>query len=433
MNKIILPLVSVLILSACDTTKEIIEEVVTETTETVNPSLVSQTIDLDYLNTTVPPQDDFFEFSNGQWLKDNPVPASESRWGSFNELDQNNKKKLTTLLNEAKSIGGEQGSMNQILGDYYSAFMNMDLRNEVGIKAISDDMELVENISSKKQLSSIIAKLHNAGIASLFGFGVGQDLMDIDNNTVYFGQGGIGLPNKDYYSDEDKADILQKYEVHITIMMQAVGESMKNSDKIATSVVAFETQLATAMMAPAEMRAPEKTYNKFSSNDLYKELGQFNMEQYIGTIGIATFDTIIVGQPDYLKKIASMIDNVELTDWKNYLKWKTLDHYAGHLNENLVNQNFEFYGKVLTGKSEMKTINDRAIDEITNQVFAELLGKAFVGRHYSDVAAQRVNTMVDNLLIVFEERINNLDWMTPATKEQALIKLKSIGRKILIY
>ena len=430
MNKILLPLASVLILSACDTSKEIIEEVVTETVETVGTSASSQTIDLDYLNTSIAPQDDFFEFSNGTWLKENPVPASESTWGSFNELDQNNKKKLTTLLKEAKTIGGAQGTMNQILGDYYSAFMNMDLRNEVGIKAISGDLELIENISSKKQLPSIIAEHHNVGIGSLFGFGVGQDLMDIDNNAVYFGQGGIGLPNKDYYSAEDKADILQKYEVHITIMMQILGESIKNSQKIASSVVDFETQLASAMMSRSEMRAPEKTYNKFSANSLYEELGLFNMEQYIGSIGIAAFDTVIVGQPDYLKKISSMIDNVELSDWKNYLKWKTLDHYAGHLNENLVNQNFEFYGKVLTGKSEMKPINDRAIEEITNQVFAELLGKAFVGRHYSDVAAQRVNTMVDNLLIVFEERINNLEWMTPTTKEQALIKLKSIGRKI---
>ena len=153
MNKILLPLASVLILSACDTSKEIIEEVSTETIETVGASTSSQTIDLDYLNTSIAPQDDFFEFSNGTWLKENPVPASESTWGSFNELDQNNKKKLTTLLKEAKAIGGAQGTMNQILGDYYSAFMNMDLRNEVGIKAISGDLELIENISSKKTIA----------------------------------------------------------------------------------------------------------------------------------------------------------------------------------------------------------------------------------------------------------------------------------------
>lgn len=389
-----------------------------------------KTIDLDYLNTEIRPQDDFFEFSNGNWIKNNPIPASESRWGSFNELDQANKKKLTSLLEEFKRVDARPGDIQQILGDYYASYTNMDLRNEVGISAISSDLDLIKSMVSKGAIPTTIAKMHAAGINALFGFGVQQDLKDVEKHIAGFSQGGIGLPNKGYYLDDSKAEILTKYGEHIETMMQLAGYPAEEAKTIAKSVVDFETQLAKTMMSPAELRSPEDTYNKFSRSDAANAAGRFDLEGYFMQTGIESFDTLVVGQPEFLNNLSVLMNTVELNEWKNYLLWKTLNNYADHLDERFVQEHFNFYGKVLSGKSEMKPLNERVIDEITREEFGELLGKAFVGRYYSDVAQQRINTMVDNLLIVFEERIKNLEWMNDDTKTEALGKLSAIGRKL---
>ncbi|MBL1279614.1 MAG: M13 family metallopeptidase [Fluviicola sp.] len=431
MKKIILPIALIFAVTSCDTAKNVTEEIAETNAEVIEGSNYrNQTIDIDFMNDSVRPQHDFFEFANGTWLQNNPVPPSESRWGSFNELDVANKKKLTILLEEASKLSTGKGSTNQILGDYYQSFLNMELRNKYGTFEIEDELLRIDNMISKSDLASTIAEQHLLGIGSLFSFGVGQNLKDVDNHIAYFGQGGIGLPNKDYYSSDDKEEIKAKYLLHIIAIFKLAGNSSEVAEKMAKAALHFEEELASVMMTPSELRIPENTYNKFSSKQFFKGAGLFNMEHYLSHLEIETFDSLVVSQPKFLVKIAKMVRGTDLDDWKSYLKWSVLNRYAGHLDEKFVKQNFEFYGKVLKGKSEMKPINARAIDEITHQEFGELLGKAFVGRHYSDVAAQKVNTMVDNLLYVFKERINKLGWMSGDTKKQALIKLGAIGRKL---
>lgn len=421
---------AIVALTSCDTMKKEAETVVEDAKEEVVELASQQTIDVDYMDAGIRPQDDFFQFSNGTWIKNNPVPPSESRWGSFNELDESNMKKLTKILEEAMKSSGEQGSMNQILGDYYASFTDMATRNNVGIEAIHNEIHSIKKMNSKKDLVSILAQQHMQGIGSLFGFGIGQDLKDVDNNIAYFGQGGIGLPNRDYYFSEDKAEILAKYEKHIIGMMDFMDYESDDAIKFAKSVVKFEKMLAEKMLPPAELRIPEKTYNKMSKEAMIKRCGNFDFEAYLRMIGCQSFDELVVGQPKFVDMVANAFDKVELEDWKNYLTWQAVNHYAGHLNDQLVNKNFDFYGKELSGKKEMKPLNKRAINEITGMEFSELLGKAFVEKHFSESAKNRVNEMVDNLLIVFRERIEALDWMSSETKKQALTKLNAIGRKL---
>lgn len=430
MKSIVLPIALLTILWSCDATRQVTQETEQATKKPTLTKNKLQTIDLDYLNLEVRPQDDFFEFSNGSWIKNNPVPPSESRWGSFNELEQTNNKKLTSLLEEFKRLNTEKGTIQQILGDYYASYMDVEKRNSIGVKAIEHEFAMVKSLNSKKSLPSLISKMHSSGISGLFSFGVGQDMMNIDLNITYLSQGGIGLPNKDYYLDESKSDILKKYELHIVAILQLAGYTANQAHDQAKSVVRFETRLAGFMMAPAELRIPEKTYNKTSRSDLIKMAGEFDIEAYLRDVGIESFDSIVVGQPKFVENFSSLVKEVTLDEWRSYLVWKTLDHYAGHLDEAFVKQNFEFYSGVLSGKTEMKPLNERAISEITHMNFGELLGKAFVARHYSDVAQQRVNAMVDNLLIVFEQRIQDLEWMDNETKAQAQEKLSSIGRKL---
>ena len=414
-------------LYACGTASEVAEEIVDETIEAVT----GQTIDIDYMNQEVRPQDDFFEFTNGTWIKENPVPPSESRWGSFNELDQANKAKLTKILVQANSKDAAPGEQNHILGYYYGSFIDMNKRDELGLAPIKSDLATIDYVNSKKDLPSMIAKHHSIGIGTLFGFGVGQDLKDIDNHISYLGQGGLGLPNRDYYLKEDKQEILMKYGEHIANMASMTFDiSDEESAAFAKSIVDLETELAKASMAPAELRIPENTYNKMATQDIITQSNNFDFEEYLSVLGSQSSDSLIVGQPVFWTKVVDLVETTPLDTWKNYFKWKVIDHFAGHLNTTYVNENFKFYGTVLRGKKEMKPINERAIDEITGTEFSELLGKAFVEEHYSEAAQKRVNTMVDNLLKAFRMRIKNLDWMSETTKGEALKKLNSIGRKL---
>lgn len=409
------------IISSCNEAKEVAEEIMEET------NLTSQTIDLSYMDNSVRPQDDFFQFSNGTWLKENPVPSSESRWGSFNELDKANKKKLTSILEESAKSNATLGTKDQILGDYYSSYIDMNTRNELGIGPVKEILEYIDKIDSKEQIPSCLAELHSNGIGGLFGFGVGQDLKDIDNHISYFGQSGIGLPNRDYYYKEEYNEIFEAYKMHVEKVMSVV---LSDAHPVAKSIVKFEMKLAESMMEPAMMRIPEKTYNKMPLEDFKQQIGSFNFEKYLSKLGSQSFDTLVVGQPDFVTKINELVQSEDLNTWKNYLKWNVLNQFAGALNDEMVQLNFDFYGKTLKGTKEMKPIKDRAIENITDQVFSELLGKAFVDKHFSESAKNRVNKMVDNLLVVFQDRINNLDWMSDSTKREALIKLNSIGRKL---
>ncbi len=388
------------------------------------------TINTEYLDLNVKPQDDFFQFANGNWVKNTEIPNTESRWGSFNELDLSNKKKLIEILENAKNNTGEKGSQNQILGDYYSSYINMDLRNSKGIEGIESELLQIQEMNRKDFLVEIIAKHHKDGINSIFSFGIGQDLKNVSKNIAYLSQGGLGLPNKDYYIDDKKKELLNDYEQHISRCFQAIGKSEDQAKEIAQHVLVFEKQLANVMLSKAEKRIPEKTYNKKSLREITSMTGTFDFRYYLNLLGCSTPDSIVVDNLTFVKTIADMVETTDMHTWKHYLSWKVIRHYAKHLDQKFVNLNFEFYGKKLSGKKTMKPLNESAIDEITDMEFAELLGKAFVEKHFSKQAQERVNLIVDNLLIVFQDRINNLEWMSETTKKEALNKLNSIGRKL---
>jgi putative endopeptidase len=384
-------------------------------------------IKLDYIDKDTRPQDDFFQFCNGKWLAEAKIPDSESSWGSFNELDKTNKEKLKTILETAASSKSEKGSTNQLVGDYYKAFMDSTARNEAGIAPIQAELDLVKNMASKEEISKVILDQHLNGIGSLFGIGVGQDMMDVKTNTIYASQGGLGL-SKDYYFKDIHADVKVKYEAHIARMLTMIGE--ENTEAQAKAIVAFEESLATKQMDRTTMRDPAITYNKRSLATLKGMMPSFDMDGYLAGHHYAAFDSIVVGQVEYFPHVESMMRSTSLADWKSYLLWKALDHYAGMLSDEYVQANFDFYGTVLSGTKEMKPRWKRGINELTRNTISEQLGKAFVEKHFSPTAKEKVNTMVDNLMLAFKDRLAELEWMSDSTKEQAKHKLASFGRKL---
>lgn len=388
-----------------------------------------QTIDVSALDRTIKPADDFFLFANGTWISKTTIPASESRWGSFNELEQQNNIKLKTILEDAAKNQGAVGSQNQILGAYYKSFVDLEKRNQLGLSPLDSDLLKIEQLKNNSQIQELVAAFHRDGIGTLFGYGIGQDLMNVNINVAYMGQGGIGLPNRDYYFEEKYKSILDAYQKHIETCFNLAG--IKTDPVTFENIVKLETALASSMLRPAEMREPEKTYNKQSLAQVSTSLGQnFNFTSYLKAVGSSLPDSIIVSNPAFNSKVAELLQDTDINTWKNYFKWSLINHYAGHLNTALVQANFNFYEGVLSGKKEQQPIEEQAIEAITNLEIGELLGKAFVEKHFSKAAQDRVNLMVDNLLTVYRERIGQLDWMTDITKQEALNKLNSIGRKL---
>ncbi|MGC6433465.1 MAG: M13 family metallopeptidase [Crocinitomicaceae bacterium] len=395
-----------------------------------NSQVNLKSIDTNYIDKSFSPKEDFFMFANNNWIKNNPIPASESRWGSFNELEESNNIKLTDILTEAEKNTGEKGSQNQLLGDYYSSFIDIETRNKLGFTPIHNDLDKINEITNKKELISVISQMHKDGINALFSYSIDQDLKNVNQHISYFYQSGIGLPNCEYYTKPEKKDILEAYKVHINKLFQLIGYNELEAKNKANDIVVFETKLAESMMTKAELRVPENSYNPESKKNFLLKASNFDFETYFSLIGAQNFDTLIIGQPLYFDKINILFKNENLQTFKDYLIARTIDHYASHLSEDFISQNFSFYGTVLSGTKEMKPISERAINEITSSTIGDLLGKAFVEIYFSEKAQQKVNEMVDNLLVVFKKRIENLDWMTETTKKEALVKLNSIGRKL---
>jgi putative endopeptidase len=390
------------------------------------------TINVNYMDKGVKATEDFFLFSNGEWIKNNEIPASESRWGSFNELDRSNKDKITRLLMECEkeALSNPPGSDNQLLGDFYHSFLDMKSRNAKGHSQIESQLKKIIAISSFTDVVSIIAKLHNQGVSSLFGIYVGQDMKNIEKNQYHIYQSGIGLPNMEYYTSDKKRDILNAYELYIQNSHIAIYKDENKAQIFADNIIRFETALAKTMFKPAEMRIPENTYNKKTIEEITKMVHPFDINLYIKERELNQFDTSIVGTLKFMENIPSMMTTFNIDEWKDYLKWNVIRSSSAYLDQEFIDLQFDFYGKTLRGKKELKSIQDRAIEEITSSEIAEIMGKVFVAKHFSKEAKKKVNEMVDNLLIVFQGRINNLEWMSGTTKKEALTKLNAIGRKL---
>lgn len=422
LNKTLIIAAGASVLAACGTSKK-------DTTD-IKPG-EKYTIQTSYIDKSTSPKDDFFQFANGTWIANNPVPASESRWGSFNELDKRNKEKLTAILNDAlaQADSVEEGSDLQIIGDYYAAMKDMNRRNDHTQKKKELIKKELERYKDHSHLPKATFLMNEKGMHPFVSLYVGQDLKDVDKNVLNLSQGGIGLPNRDYYFDESKELIRDMYLNYMIKAFEVYG--YEDPSKTAEDVMKFETKLAKSMMGPAELRVPENTYNPLDINDVNESTKFIDLDLYLARFARnTTVKEIIVGQPEHIKIINSIIEDTDFKIIKKYLTWQYINHYAPYMDEKMVAINFEFYGTALSGINEMKPMNERAINQMTGMPVKTALAKEFVARHFSEEAKIKVNNLVDNLLAVYEERINNLEWMTEETKKEALKKLQAIGRKL---
>ena len=316
--------------------------------------------------------------------------------------------------------------MEQKIGDFYKSIMDSARADELGIAPLKEELARIENIKEKKDLIEVVAHHKSIGVNSLFGTYIGQDSKNSEQYITHISQSGLGLPDRDYYlkNDEKSTEIQNAYIQHIHKIFE-----LAKIDAQAEKVYELEKLLAEKSMSRVERRDPDKTYNKFELNKLDSLGTAIDWTKFFTLINLKAVDAVIVGQPIFIQSVNHYMDSIPLNEWKDYLKWRLLDTYATELNKDFVNQNFDFYGKTLSGTKEMKPRWKIALGKINGNI-GELMGKAFVERHFSKEAKEDVSQMVENLRIVFRERINNLAWMSQETKEKALEKLNAFNKKI---
>jgi putative endopeptidase len=414
--------VSVVTIASCggDSTKE-------ETFKAPNTG-----IDIKNIDSTAKPVDDFYQFVNGNWMKNNPVPESESRWGSFNELSDKNQAKLKTILEEAAADkAAPAGSNKQKIGDFYSVANDSVKLNADGIAPLKDEFTSIDNIKSTEDFIKAVAHLHSIGVGSLFGGYIGQDPKVSTEIITQLGQGGISLPDRDYYTntDERTKGIQKAFIKHIENMFVLLGDKPDVAEKNAKVVFAIETNLAKASMTKIEMRDPEKQYNKKTLKELGELTPTFNWTMYFDANEIKGISNVIVAQPDFFKAMNAAIKTVSMSDWKTYLRWGLIDQTASKLSDNLVNEHFDFYGKTLLGIPALKPRWKRSL-EATDASLGDALGQVFVEKHFTQESKDRVAEMVKNLIAAYRVRIASRDWMSEETKKAANMKLDKVMLKL---
>lgn len=384
------------------------------------------------MDTTVKPGDNFFLYANGTWLKNNPIPGTETRWGSFNELQENNYKALHELLNEAAADkNAAAGSATQKVGDFYRSGMDSAVIDKAGIEPLKEEFAKIDAAADAKGIIDIIAQSYANGNSQLFGFYVGPDDKNVTKTIGQFYQGGLGMPDRDYYfsKDERSTKIREAYKKYLVTMLGLMGEDNATAEKDAADIYKLEESLAAASMTRVEMRDPYKLYNKFNVEALNKLTPNIDWKSLFQNMKIASEDSCIIAMPKFFTEVSKQLKATPVEVWKKYLKFHTLNDAAPYLASTIDQAHFDFYGKTISGQEEQKPRWKRVLNVVDGSV-GELLGQMYVDKHFKPEAKQRMLELVNNLQETYAERIKRLDWMSDATKQKALAKLNTFMKKI---
>lgn len=391
----------------------------------------SDAIHKDYMNTAVSPGEDFYEYAVGNWRKNNPIPASESRWGSFNEVFENNKKILKQIMVDCSKGKFTAGTPKQKIGDFYKSGMDSVALNKAGFAPLKPYFAQIDAMKTKKDLVNLLGQFMTFGGNLAYGFYVDQDQKYSTVMIPYYSQGGLSLPDRDYYlkADPDKKKIRDAFFIHVSKMNQLMGLKADDADKAANVVMALETKLAEGSMDRVTQRDPYKTYNKFTQAAFSKMTPNIDWKAQAAFMKMPKVDSVIVRQPDFFKKLDELVGSESLTDWKTYLKWRLVNDLAGNLSDKITDEVFEFRGKTLSGAKVRKPRWERVMLDVDGNL-GELVGQIYVETAFRPESKEYMVGLVKNMQGVFSERIQALDWMTPETKKAAQNKLSKFMVKI---
>ena len=396
-----------------------------------NKSTTNWGFDVRNLDKAVRPQDDFFRFANGGWIKKNKIPAEESRWGSFITLRYNTEKQLHDIVDGLLKKTGKNGSPEQLIGDMYRSALDMTRRNALGSAPLAPWQTKIHAISTRHDLGVMLMHLHRAGVGAPWDFGVDQDSKNSEKMILHLGQSGLGMPERDYYLSDsvEHTRVRDAYTVHIVKMLKLAGVSSVETIHMRDVIMRLETRLAKASMNKEDSRDAEKTYHKRSISSLTKEYFAFDWRGYFSALSIETLREVIVLQPLFFKEVNSMLEKESLEDWKVYLQWHLILSNASLLSDAFVTAMFAFYGTILTGTKKMRAPWRRALGSV-NGTLGEALGLLYVQKHFPAESKRRMDILVKDVLAAYERRILSREWMSPTTKRKAVQKLHVMKCKI---
>ena len=398
-----------------------------------NKNLPNSTNDVVAANvdTTTSPTDDFFQFAHGSWFKANPIPASESNWGIGKVLQQDIYEKMRKVSETAAANkAAVQGSNQQKIGDFWATGMDTIKLEQQGIEPLKMELAAIDAIKDVNSLLDVVAQLQSYGITPLFGSFVYQDLKNSNQYAFYLWQGGLGLPERDYYfnTDNRNSNIRQEYVKHLANIYKLIGDTEGVAATKAAAVFTLETYLANSHRKIEDLRDQYKNYNKMSIADLQKLTPSLSWTNMMAKTGVQT-DSIVVGQPEFYKTLESSLTKFSIADWQAYLKAQLIMGYAEYLSQNFETENFNFRGKILEGKKEQKSRWKRVLDAQENAL-GDALGQLFVKEFFPEKAKKRYTDMVEAIKEAYVENIQQLDWMSETTKAKALDKLKKVAKKV---
>lgn len=390
---------------------------------------LSSGIQFENMDTSVRPGDDFFAYVNGKWIAETPIPADKSSYGIGSILNDEAQENVRLIIEESATGDFAKGSDEQKVGDLYKSWMNMDARNAHGVEPLKPEFERIDAISNYDELAVYFAMANKRSYAMPFGLGQYADFKDPTTYMIYAAQGGLGLPDREYYlnTDEKSRQLREKYIAHIVKMFELA--KIPNGDAAAQTIMALEHRLAQVQMKKEETRNMVALYNKIPVSELNDLMPQFNWDGYLAESGLQDLDGLVVMMRDYMRALDGIIQETDLDTWKTYLRWAVLNSTAHLLTADIDRQNFEFYSKTLSGTEEQKEMWRRGVS-IVNGSVGEVVGKVYVKKHFPPEAKERMLELVGNLIKAYEVSIRNLDWMTDATKAEALDKLSKFTPKI---
>ncbi|CAH0218633.1 Neutral endopeptidase [Massilia sp. Bi118] len=384
-----------------------------------------------YIESSVRPQDDFFEYLNGKWLKTVEIPSDKSSWGSFMELRENTLPQLRGIIENVAKKNAAKGTDEQRIGDFYASFMDEARLEQLGATPLKGELDKIAALKDKSELPALLAHLGKIGVGVPFDFGIHQDNKDSTKYVADIGQGGLGMPDRDYYLKADDAKLAAtkaKYQQHVEKMLSMAGD--KNAAASARAIVDFETEIARVQWTKVELRDPIKAYNKVNLADLNTVAPGFDWKTWLDTTGLSGKATyVIVGQPTYLKSFMEVANKTPIDTWKAYLSLHLIESYGSFLSKNFVDERFDFYGKTLSGVKEMEPRWKRGVGAVERSQ-GEAVGKLYVDKYFSAEKKARMEALVKNLLAAYKQSIDKLDWMSPATKKEAQAKLAKFNPKI---
>lgn len=390
------------------------------------PDVVASNIDA-----SVSPSVDFFAYANGGWLKRNPIPASEASWGIGNMVNEELYVKLRTINEQAVAAKAAEGTETRKIGDFWTTAMDTELAEKVAAKPLAPELARVDASKSVKELLDVAFSWKPLGVRVFFAAGVSQDEKNSESMAVHLYQGGLGLPERDFYFNPEAglAKIREEYVAHLARVLVLLGRDAQEAAAASKDLMAFETELARASRTLADLRDPQKNYNKMTPGELMtKHTPDIDWSARLPVWGLKP-ETVIVGQPEFFATLNNLLNKTPLPVLKDYLRAQLVRAYASTLNQAFDEENFHFYGQVLSGKKEQRARWKRVLDA-QEDAMGMMLGRLFVQEYFPDAAKKRYSDMVEQVRIAYRERIDKLEWMSEETKAKARVKLAAMTKKV---